>query len=93
MLVKPRWLFLKVHTDEGIVGWGEPITEGRATLHEMGLRMMLLACRARYGAKCVKRVGNVRPQMLGPWSAHKRVKAISRWLSEATQPEGKSYAT
>lgn len=30
MLVKPRWLFLKVHTDEGIVGWGEPITEGRA---------------------------------------------------------------
>lgn len=30
LLVKPRWLFLKVHTDEGIVGWGEPITEGRA---------------------------------------------------------------
>ncbi len=30
MLVKPRWLFLKIHTDEGIVGWGEPITEGRA---------------------------------------------------------------
>lgn len=30
MLVKPRWLFLKMHTDEGIVGWGEPITEGRA---------------------------------------------------------------
>jgi galactonate dehydratase len=30
LLVKPRWLFLKVHTDEGIVGLGEPITEGRA---------------------------------------------------------------
>ena len=30
ILVKPRWLFLKVHTDEGIVGLGEPITEGRA---------------------------------------------------------------
>lgn len=29
-LVKPRWLFLKVHTDAGIVGWGEPIVEGRA---------------------------------------------------------------
>src|SRR5206468_4561032 len=29
-LVKPRWLFLKVHTDAGIVGLGEPITEGRA---------------------------------------------------------------
>jgi galactonate dehydratase len=29
-LVKPRWLFLKVHTDVGLVGLGEPITEGRA---------------------------------------------------------------
>jgi len=29
-LVKPRWLFLKVHTDAGIVGLGEPIVEGRA---------------------------------------------------------------
>lgn len=28
--VKPRWLFLKVHTDEGIVGLGEPVVEGRA---------------------------------------------------------------
>ncbi|QDV38758.1 D-galactonate dehydratase [Tautonia plasticadhaerens] len=30
ILVKPRWLFLKVHTDAGIVGLGEPIVEGRA---------------------------------------------------------------
>lgn len=30
-LVKPRWLFLKVHTNAGIVGLGEPILEGRAT--------------------------------------------------------------
>jgi len=29
-LVRPRWLFLKIHTDAGIVGLGEPITEGRA---------------------------------------------------------------
>jgi galactonate dehydratase len=29
-LVKPRWLFLKMYTDEGIVGLGEPILEGRA---------------------------------------------------------------
>jgi len=29
-LVKPRWLFLKIHTDTGIVGLGEPVTEGRA---------------------------------------------------------------
>src|SRR5919202_2237976 len=28
--VPPRWLFLKVTTDEGSVGWGEPIVEGRA---------------------------------------------------------------
>src|SRR5207249_1977622 len=28
--VKPRWLFLKMHTDEGLVGLGEPILEGRA---------------------------------------------------------------
>jgi galactonate dehydratase len=29
-LVKPRWLFLKMHTDEGLIGLGEPILEGRA---------------------------------------------------------------
>lgn len=26
----PRWMFLKVETDEGIIGWGEPVIEGRA---------------------------------------------------------------
>ena len=29
-LVPPRWLFLRVGTDEGLVGWGEPVIEGRA---------------------------------------------------------------
>ena len=29
-LVPPRWLFLKISTNEGIEGWGEPIIEGRA---------------------------------------------------------------
>jgi galactonate dehydratase len=29
-LVAPRWLFLKISTDEGISGWGEPVVEGRA---------------------------------------------------------------
>jgi galactonate dehydratase len=29
-LVKPRWIFLEIHTDEGLVGLGEPILEGRA---------------------------------------------------------------
>src|ERR671933_1637139 len=28
--VPPRWLFLKVTTDEGLAGWGEPVVEGRA---------------------------------------------------------------
>ena len=28
--VPPRWMFLKVETDEGLVGWGEPVVEGRA---------------------------------------------------------------
>ncbi|RYU78066.1 galactonate dehydratase [Hymenobacter persicinus] len=32
--VPPRWLFLKIETDQGIVGWGEPVVEGRAaTVH------------------------------------------------------------
>jgi len=29
--VPPRWLFLKIETDEGITGWGEPVIEGRAS--------------------------------------------------------------
>jgi galactonate dehydratase len=29
-VVPPRWLFLKVETDEGISGWGEPVLEGHA---------------------------------------------------------------
>lgn len=38
--VPPRWLFLKIETDEGIAGWGEPIVEGKAAtvkaaVHEM----------------------------------------------------------
>lgn len=26
----PRWLFVRIETDDGIVGWGEPVLEGRA---------------------------------------------------------------
>ncbi|MBK9749914.1 MAG: galactonate dehydratase [Chloroflexi bacterium] len=29
-IVPPRWCFLKIATDEGLVGWGEPIVEGQA---------------------------------------------------------------
>ncbi|HEX5323114.1 MAG TPA: galactonate dehydratase [Capsulimonadaceae bacterium] len=28
--VPPRWLFVKITTDDGLVGWGEPIVEGKA---------------------------------------------------------------
>ena len=33
-IVPPRWLFLKITTDDGFVGWGEPIVEGRAATVE-----------------------------------------------------------
>lgn len=41
IFVKPRWLFLRMHTDEGITGLGEPALEGRsqtvaAAVHEIG---------------------------------------------------------
>jgi galactonate dehydratase len=38
LLVKPRWLFLKVHTDAGIVGLGEPVVEGRAATVQAAVR-------------------------------------------------------
>ena len=28
--VPPRWLFLKIDTDSGLFGWGEPVVEGKA---------------------------------------------------------------
>lgn len=28
--IPPRWLFLRIDTDAGIAGWGEPVIEGRA---------------------------------------------------------------
>ncbi|RCG27535.1 galactonate dehydratase [Streptomyces diacarni] len=28
--VPPRWLFCRIETDSGLVGWGEPVIEGRA---------------------------------------------------------------
>ena len=38
--VPPRWLFLKVSTDEGVSGWGEPIVEGRAETVRAAVREM-----------------------------------------------------
>jgi len=28
--VPPRWMLLKIETDEGVAGWGEPVIEGKA---------------------------------------------------------------
>lgn len=32
--VPPRWCFVKIETDEGVHGWGEPVLEGRAATVE-----------------------------------------------------------
>src|SRR5947209_19242905 len=37
-LVRPRWLFLKIHTNAGIVGLGEPVVEGRALTVQTAVR-------------------------------------------------------
>ncbi|MBO0851005.1 MAG: galactonate dehydratase, partial [Pseudonocardia sp.] len=36
-LVPPRWLFCRVGTDAGLVGWGEPVVEGRAETVRAGV--------------------------------------------------------
>jgi galactonate dehydratase len=30
-LVRPRWGFVEIQTDEGFTGWGEPVVEGKAS--------------------------------------------------------------
>ncbi|UCI19003.1 galactonate dehydratase [Mesorhizobium sp. B2-1-8] len=37
-LVPPRWLFLKIETDAGVTGWGEPVVEGRALTVEAAVK-------------------------------------------------------
>ena len=39
--VPPRWLFLKVTTESGIEGWGEPVVEGRADTVAACVREMM----------------------------------------------------
>ncbi|MEP7143880.1 MAG: galactonate dehydratase [Ferruginibacter sp.] len=39
--VPPRWLFLKIETDEGITGWGEPILEGKAATVKTAVAEMM----------------------------------------------------
>ncbi|UOQ87233.1 galactonate dehydratase [Gracilibacillus salinarum] len=37
-VVPPRWCFVKVETDEGIAGWGEPVIEGKAATVETAVQ-------------------------------------------------------
>ena len=39
--VPPRWLFVKVTTQNGISGWGEPVVEGRAATVEKAIHELL----------------------------------------------------
>lgn len=38
--VAPRWLFVKITTDDGLVGWGEPIVEGKAATVQAAVQEM-----------------------------------------------------
>lgn len=43
--VPPRWLFLKMTTESGLVGWGEPVVEGKAdsvatAVRELGAQLI-----------------------------------------------------
>ncbi|WP_175639339.1 galactonate dehydratase [Metabacillus schmidteae] len=38
--ILPRWLILKVETDEGIVGYGEPIVEGNSHTVEAAIKVL-----------------------------------------------------
>ena len=62
-MVKPRTMFLKMHTDEGIVGYGEPILEGHAHIVAAAIRefegYLLGKIRGRFriiGRSCIKGV-------------------------------------
>src|SRR5690554_1887476 len=39
--VPPRWLFLKIETDDGLVGWGEPVIEGKAATVKTAVKELM----------------------------------------------------
>jgi galactonate dehydratase len=39
--VPPRWLFLKLETSDGLVGWGEPVIEGRSKTVQAAVKELL----------------------------------------------------
>ena len=42
--VPPRWQFLRVETDDGLVGWGEPLVEGRAKTTAAAVEELMDTC-------------------------------------------------
>lgn len=38
--IRPRWMLVKVSTDEGIEGWGEPTLEGKALVVEAAIKTL-----------------------------------------------------
>ncbi len=40
-ILPPRWLFLKIVTNEGIIGWGEPSLEGKAKTAEAATKELM----------------------------------------------------
>ncbi len=38
--VEPRWCFLKITTQSGLIGWGEPVIEGKASTVEAAVHEM-----------------------------------------------------
>ncbi len=39
--VPPRWLFLRIETEAGVVGWGEPVVEGFHDVVAQAVRVMM----------------------------------------------------
>ena len=60
--VPPRWLFLKMTTESGICGWGEPVVEGRAATVAACVKEMtpMLSAKARAISKTLSRCSTAR---------------------------------
>ena len=46
-LVRPRWVFVRIQTDEGITGWGEPGGEARGPAVIAAVRTWATTCAGR----------------------------------------------
>ena len=50
-LVPPRWMFCRVETEDGAVGWGEPSLEGHAEAVEGAFEALMSGDAATHDAK------------------------------------------